>query len=362
MIAGVDCVKYSDFLKEISEGDAAWAIVSAINFEECSLKLCSDILERCESADARRVKFFPLRLVSRRVNPWSALELVKDEFESRLHVLAERQSVPFGVSGVEYPAGQDVAFEILAKAQGASEHPPSLVLDVSALPRRFSVYLCDIVCGITHSSRRLNFSDIFIIQTPPERITSRAGLGPFSVGAARCVYNPELIRRLPESLKTSLLIFPGYEGFEAKAAVDAISGHHAMISVAVSCFDHSFPACMNVLIANQALLSDSVVGVIDIQYYFSELDALRVALDLVERSVNLCGELPHYTHAFLVAPFGPKWSIVISSLTRRAFLELCGEQVANVDAMTDTLILPTSQYVSLYSRGARTPCVFKITT
>lgn len=355
----VNCVLYDDLLKEMVEGESLWSVITSINFEECSTKLCKDIIEKLNARDNNRVRLFPIRLVSRRASPWSALELVKNQFQDALRQQALEHGVSFNVRSIEYPAGQDIAFDLLANAQGDDGQRPNLIVDISSFPRELVVFLCDVVCGLTQQPLRLSFSNIYFVQTSPDRITSRQGLGPFSVGATRCVYNPDLIRRLPSSLKTSLLVFPGYEGFEAKAAVDTIASHDSVISIAIGGFDDLvFPTATNVMIANQSLFSDAIDGLLDIQYYFSELDSLRISLGMVERAVNLCQEFPQYIHAFLVAPFGPKWSIVMATVARQEFLQRCHQRVPEARVISDVMVLPTSQYVSLYSRGARTPCVF----
>jgi hypothetical protein len=356
------CIDYNDLLADILQGNSIWSIISAVNFEECSITLLKDLLMQMHSEDARRIQLIPLRLVSSRGSPWSALELVKEQLEGQLRTMALGRGIKLDVKSIEYPAKQDVAYEVLADAKVLGGREAKLVLDISALPRELSVFLCDFAFGVVKEPWRLSsMSKVFIVQTPPERITSRQGLGPFSVGAARCVYNPQLVRGITENLKTSLLVFPGYEGFEAKAAVDAIAGHQAMITVAVGYFDHpSFAASMNGFVGNQALLSDALDGIVDIRYYFSEFDALRIALDVVDRGVKICEEFPQYRHAFLVAPFGAKSSIAVASLARREFQRRTTVSGTAAQAMSDVLTLPTSQYVSLYSRGAGKPCVFTL--
>lgn len=358
----VQSLEYHDVLKSMMVDDSVWAIVTAINFEECSIKLLMDILEGMSSMDAARIKLIPIRLYSSRSSHWGTLEMVRDQFEDRLRQIAANHALTFASTPFEHPVGPDVAYEILASAQSFNGKLPNLILDISALPRELAVFLCDMVCGVTSQSRRVSFSKVFIVQTPPERITSREGLGPFSVGAARCVYSPEVLRHNRERRqKTTLLVFPGYEGFEAKAAVDAVSSHDSIISVAIGCFeDLTFPSWTNVLISNQALIQDAIEGSVDIQYYFTEHDAFRVAFDLVERAVRVCEEFPNYRHAFLVAPFGPKWSIMTGILACREFQMRASSRVPGILMQTDILLLPTSQSISLYSRGARTPRVFSV--
>jgi hypothetical protein len=99
---------------------------------------------------------------------------------------------------------------------------------------------------------------------------------------------------------------------------------------------------------------------VTLQYYFSEDDAYRIALSTVDRAVRLCEEYPKLRHVYLVAPFGPKTSVLIGSLARHEFLKRCEKVVQNTRVSTDVLLLSTSQSVSLYSLGAETPNVFQL--
>jgi hypothetical protein len=358
----VSSIRYTTLLKMILEQDATWAILSAINFEECCVKVCKEILSICLRNKGLKVRFYPFRLISRRVGPRSALEIVKDQFQEELEILASQAGISFGVTYVEYPTSLDSAVELLAKARGTDEPLPKLVLDLSAVTREIAVYLCDTVMGSGGRSWPLHFEEIYLVHTSPERVTSRLGLGPFSVGGIKCVYSPELIRRLPESLRISLIVFPGYEGFEAKAAVDALAGHQAQITVAVNCFENTFPKAMELLTGNLSLVEDAADQIVDLRYYFSEDDALRITLDVVDRAVQFCEEYPRLRHVFLVAPFGPKSSVAIGCIARHIFESLCFKKFEGIYTKTDVLLLPISQSVSLYSRGARTPHILKLST
>ena len=112
------------------------------------------------------------------------------------------------------------------------------------------------------------------------------------------------------------------------------------------------------LIANQSILQDDLSETLDIQYYFSPLDALRIGRAFVNRAVDIVEEFSNERHAFLVAPFGPKWALSVGSIIRREFVALATERVNDPRLLTDTLVLPTSQYLSLYSRGNKSPIVF----
>ena len=357
----IKTVKYPVLLEMIASEDALWTVLSAINFEECSTALCRDILSLRMQNKGLKLRFHPFRLVSRRPSSWSALELVKNQLQEELERLATRVGVPFGITQVEYPVTSDVAGDLLENARGNDKSPPKLILDLSAVPREIQVFLCDAVLANGSRSWLHQFSEVYLVHTPPERITSRLGPGPFSVGGVRSDYNPEHVSRLPESLKTTVLIFPGYQGFEAKSAVDAVAGHQAMITVAVNCFEGSFLKAIELLIGNLALVADAAEGMLTLEYYFSEDDALRVAFNAADRAVRLCEEYPRFRHAFLTAPFGAKSSVTVACLARHYFIRRCNERAHDADTKTDVLLLPTSQSVSLYSRGARPPHVVALT-
>ncbi len=352
---------YETFLDDVLSGNEEWAVVSSINFEECSIRIVMDLLSKVDRSVIQRLHFFPFRLVSQRASPWSALELVKTDFQEKVEKQAACAGVSFRVKITESPVEEWAAHEILTGARGPAIAARGLILDISALPRELAVFLCDMVCGVNERFVCPAFSHIVIVQTPPERITSRQGLGPFSVGDPKCVYRGHLLYDRGTDLKTSLLLFPGYEGFEASSVVDSVSGHNAMILVAVGCFEPSFPKAMNLLIANQSLLADAVDGSLDLGFYFSEHDALRLALNWVDRALRLCQEYKDNRHAFITAPFGPKWSVLLSAIARSEFQRQSQSLGISPDRiLTDVLVLPRSQYVSLYSRGMRTPCVFKL--
>jgi hypothetical protein len=350
---------YTELLAEIANGNEHWSVVAAINFEECCTLVSTDLLQLLPHGSGR-VQFSPFRLVSRRASPWSALELVKEEFAQSLAELAEGRGVQFPVSEIEYPTSEEVALDFLASIRRSDGRPTNLLLDISSLPRELGVFFVDALFGLARRDLRTSFPRIFAVHTPPQRVTSRGGLGPFSVGAPRCVYSPGLLQRPLAPMSITALVFPGYEGFEAQLAIDMLGRYEPTSVIAMSCREPSFPESFKTLIANQSLLADVLDGSVGVQYYFSELDANRVAEDVVDRAVAVCRERQNRTHTFLVAPFGPKWSILTAAYARRLFTERCEELCPTVEVLTDVLILPRSQYVSLYSRGAREPSAFEI--
>lgn len=285
---------------------------------------------------------------------------MKENFAQALTALAETKGMPFAIREIEYPTSEEVVLDYLASIRRADGRPTNLLIDISSLPRELGIFFVDALFGLARRDLRTSFPRRFAIHTPPQRITSRDGLGPFSVGAPRCVYSPGLLQRPLASMSITALVFPGYEGFEAQLAIDMLGRYEPTSVIAMSCRDPSFPESFNTFIANQSLLADVLEGSVGVQFYFSEMDASRVADDVVDRAVAICRERQGRTHAFLVAPFGPKWSILTAAYARRLFHDRCQQLCPEVEVLTDVLILPRSQYVSLYSRGAQPPSAFEI--
>jgi hypothetical protein len=347
---------YEDFLGELVSIDHAVAYVGSVNFEECSIRFASDLLRKVNGAT--RISFLPCRLESRkRTSPWSALEMVKEEHTRTLLQVAEDARVQLQPIRVQYPVSIDACYSVLKRAAECSSRV--LVLDISAMPRAFACFLCDIIFGLVERFHAIRFDRVFIVDTPPERTTGRAALGPFSVGVPIGVRSHDQFWR-QDGAKTSSLVFPGLEGFEARACVDFIGGVDTHTTVAFDCQFPSFPRAVETMIANQSIIDDAFDNALSLQYYFSPEDALRVGTETAERAANLAREFPDRHHAFLVAPFASKWTVAVASLVRAHYVRLVRAGDPKQAVITDTLVIPRSQYVSLHSRGSRTPHVVEV--
>jgi hypothetical protein len=351
--------EYQKLLEKVVKDETSWSVISSINFEERSLRFGQDLLHSLERKKSGDLHWFPIRLISHRTSPWSTLEMVKNQFERKLETISRSIGFNFRSYLLEYPLTQDLILEILSKARGRTKSPPKLILDLSALPRNIITFACDIVLGIHSESWHVNFDEIYFVFTPPEREISAQIPYHMTVGSIKGVYHPEIAQRSSDLFKTTLIVFPGNGGFEAQVAVDTLRGHQTKIHIAVDCFDPTFPTAMDRLIRNLSLVADASSGALEIDYYFSQTDALRVALELVDQAVMLCEEFPNARHSFLCAPFGSKWSVLVSSLARLEFLKQTRISVPDGHVMTDILGLSTNQYVSLYSRGSKTPFVLR---
>jgi hypothetical protein len=157
----------------------------------------------------------------------------------------------------------------------------------------------------------------------------------------------------------SALVFPGYDGFEAKIALDSLAEYEARIALAVNCFDGSFVKAMDLLVANLAAVSDAVTDKAEMLYYFSEEDAQRVTMDILERTMRWFEENPTAHHVFVTAPFGPRWTEVVCCSAKHELKRRYRERLPQGHFTADVLTLSSSQYTSLYSRGSGVPCVFR---
>lgn len=355
-------VNYASILERIGANDGSnWIVIAAVNFEERSPRFLQDVLGSLPTNRLAHVKFLPFRLVSRRSSPWSALELVKEQFVGTLDDMSKKAGATFRFIDVEYPYENGVASEILGRAQELGPDGRSnLVIDISALPHRMCAFIMMEALAEIAGRARWRFSNLYVLETPPSVVSSRKGLGPFSVGGPQCVHHPELLRQRHDSRKTTMLVFPGGEGFEAKAVVDALKGHNSTITIAFPGQCTAFPDAGEQLISNQALLADTIRGELRLRYYFSELDALRVMGEVVMQAAIQCQDHPNRPHAFLIAPFGPKWAVALAAV---AFRQLYRQLVlfrTEADIITDIAVLNSFQYVSLFSRGFRTPIVYHV--
>lgn len=348
-----------DVARHIREAERKCVVISSINFEECSIAFSCNLMTLLSSEHVRNVEFHAIRLYSKRASPRSALELVKERHHRKLVTAAEANRFYLEVHDLEHPVTRERALEAATKAFRLGEENRTVILDISAMPRDLGTYLCDIVCGLCEGFMQLPIVDLFVVVTPPEETIGRKALGPFTLGMPKCVYKPELIQSHPSNTKLSMLLFPGEEGFEARSAIDTIAGHNAQIFLAIDVFGPPLGRALNKMIANQSVLTVAFSSNYPVRYCYSPSDALRVALAAVDEALKMCQALPLYRHAFLVAAFGAKWEILVGTLARREFQRRC--QQGQVQQHThDVVVLPISQYVSLYSRGSSNPIVFQV--
>lgn len=177
MNVNVTEVDYEILKNQILEKDN-WVILSTVNFEECSVFFTSDLIKSLTPQDSQRIKFLPIKLTSKRATPWSTLEIVKNDFETELMDSAKAKKIDFKTTSIEYPAGREIVSKTLLQSKALFPSRANLVIDISSMPREMATYFCDYVCGILDTKLILNFEHVFILVTPPQRVTSRNGLDP----------------------------------------------------------------------------------------------------------------------------------------------------------------------------------------
>lgn len=339
---------YSNLIDQIASG-GNWRIITSVNFEECSTCFTEHLLDRLTPEDMDRVTIVTFRLVSPRATPWSALEVIKEEFELKLAATARARRIKFSAQPLEYPAEQDAVYNLLFdQSLGGSYR---IAADFSALPKRMGVFMTDMLFRIPYGQRQPQFEKAFVVITAPTEMADRTSLGPFSVGMAKPIYHADSAVRARDAGKLSLLIFPGWEGFEAKQVIDHFGSNNTDITVAFGLDDWSLRNGLRELVANQAALVDGAEGRLSLAYYFSSSDAFRAADDFIERAVGLARQFPRRSHGLLVAPFGPKWTLLVAAYARQRFLQHLSELNAKIDHFSDVVSLSSSQYVSLHSYG-----------
>ncbi|MGA4604801.1 hypothetical protein [Pseudoalteromonas maricaloris] len=232
---------------------------------------------------------------------------------------------------------------------------PNLILDISALPRELAAYMLDIlIANHEHKKFAALFESIYVVVTSPKRLSDRRSIAPFSVGNPRFLYKDLQLER--DKTRTTALIFPGSEGFEAQSVVDSLIGAESDIFVALDHECFSFPNALSTAVSNQTLINSWLQEELKIRHYFNPEDILRIGDEIIEHAIDKAKKYPDDRHQLLVAPFGAKINLLMGASIRANYLKRV--DAASVD--TDVIILPHFQYVSLYSRGSKISRLFKL--
>jgi hypothetical protein len=67
--------------------------------------------------------------------------------------------------------------------------------------------------------------------------------------------------------------------------------------------------------------------------------------------VGLAEQYPTKSHGLLVAPFGPKWTLLVAAYARQRFLQMITGLGGSIEHISDVVSLSSSQYLSLHSHG-----------
>lgn len=328
-----------------------FVFLGSLNFEECSVQFLSSMLSK-NMGHKVRCSFNNIRLESHRAGPWSALEIVKNKLESEVEDLAKQTKQVVHTIKVEFPVSFANAKNLLWELyDNFGKGAPRLVLDISCFPREFTFYILELLFS---SQEAPKFEGVYVVITPPGTTSERKSISPFSVGIPKHLNGRTNLAN--SKVRTTALIFPGDEGFEAQSVVDTIIGANSDIFVALDCESYSFPDSISTAVANQTLISSWQRDEIHIKHYFSTVDLLRVGEEIIEFSKKKIDQYPEERHQLLVAPFGSKRSLLMGSCIIAAYKNI--KTTASVDA--DILVLPHYQYISLYSRGWKSSRVFKL--
>lgn len=276
-------VDYADLQHALTVEATHWVVLSAASENENSF--CKDALALCQKNDKGHARRWP----------------------------------------VQNDASQEAVLEALKNIQQSGQKRLKLIVDVSELSPECIVHLCDALMG---ADVDWQFDDVFfVISADDENITP-----------------PELTSKMDQEVleadSADLLIFPGNSERVSTALLDGFSRHEGMKTVAMQASKKFFAQGMKPLVHHAELLENVVQQKLNLAFYFSEPDALRVAFSAADKAADWCVSFPDRTHAFVIAPCASRWSIIAGCMARERYVRLCRSRAPNVQVVTSILSIP----------------------
>lgn len=349
----IDTIPFQQMLEDLSKDQEPFLLLSAVNYEERSTTVAKRLIDHFADSP-QKLNLTTFRLVGSRPEPFSVLEIIKREYEEELRRFAAERRRRLDVQQVVHPAS-------LARAQTLLSHgmTDSLVLDISTMPTRMLTLLTESALGML-SRDSSPLMKVYFVYTPPGHLIARPGLGPFSLMPTELLSHRDILDSTPGRMHVSLLTFLGPEGFEARLAIDSVAMPDSFVTVLVDMERGGLPGAQSRLAGNMSVIQDSLEGNVELGYFFSQRDALRLALDRATRAAVLCREQPEIQHGFIVAPFWPPFAVTIGCIARAAFERRAAQIAPETEVFSDTMVLSQHQYVSMFSRGATEPEVMTL--
>jgi hypothetical protein len=335
---------FDEICKEMQ--DTATVVFATPNYEERSVYALGSILRarKEKNCDPSRIFVGLLwpRGDSQRVD---LLEQLKQAYFEKLREPLE--SIKYEIKVITYPENYSPNVVVDFIAEGMlqfREEPVNIVVDISAMPRRMLVSVCDAMRAAAEggSERRINV--VFCYTSPQSYATVHYAQ---NVGAVQGYFSGRPIHEC-RAAHVSAVIFPSLQGYEGKLLFDELRNWTSRsVKAFVAVGGKDYLTALATMRANQFLLEQRDVGII---YYYSFQDGIAKLTGLLTQEVaqSLGGGPVHGNteRMFVVAPFGPK------VFTLAAYFGLhdvrtkgggrCGIEIAHVSSF---------QYLSLYSLG-----------
>lgn len=344
-----DAVELNELVE--SSRDKQTLLIAALNYEDRSVGFIQWFLGECNSQliDPSRI-FVQLLWPKGSLNNVELLEQLKTLNFKRLSKLLEKYNNNRFV--FTYPNDfndRQVIDCVIRSPVCHSGKPYNLVVDISCMPRRVIVSVCDAIQQIVRSKDLAQWASIFFIYVSPAKYASPRYAE--NVGEVRGYFSG---RPLHDCLSdnVSTIIFPSLQGYEGKLLYDEICTHidgEVIAFVAIS--THDFHTSLSTMRANQFLMEHMNVEVL---YYFSLKDGMDKLADQIDAETKKVTNLGERPGTVLVAPFGPK------IFTVAAYFLLKNLPAASQNLKTEIAHVSGFQYLSLYSLGFGHSSGFKL--
>lgn len=317
-------------------------VISTPNYEERSVAFLERFLDSCSSdaIDPSRVlmHFLWPQGSSTRVDILEQMKILHfgslsqrlEKYASRLHIIA-------------YPDGfndKEVIDVVLESAQGFPGEPYNLIVDISCMPKRALMAVCDGIQQVNRSDDSGHPASVFFVYaTPREYAALRYAQ---DVGEVRGYFSGRPVHQSRADHVTAV-VFPSLQGYEGKLLYDALRGYLSRsLTAFVAVSGRDYQTSLATMRANQFLLEQHDV---DVVYYFSLLDGIDKLSKCIGAEAELGAERAAQARMFMVAPFGPKVFAVA------AYFLLRNLPTSERSLTTEIAHVSGFQYLSLYSLG-----------
>lgn len=297
-------IPYADFKEALTSEQMSWAVVSTVRANGTLTAFCDDVSDLGHISVQRH-----LVQVGEKANS-----------ENHLRHASATSTTVMDLASIETSVGA-----VLKNVQQNSLSTLKLILDFSEMPSAVIAHFCEL---LMKDGTEFQLEDIFFVSPVFEENTNQPE------------HHSSLEEKVPQADFTDVLLFLGDEGNPVKGVVDCFSKREGMQTVAVHASKQFFADQRTPLANHLEWVENAVQNKINLEFYFSQQDALRVAFAAVDKAVDLCEAFPDKTHAFAVVPLEADWSVIVGCMARERYLRLCQSRAPNTKVSVSVLFSP----------------------
>jgi hypothetical protein len=285
-----------------------------------------------------------LEASSGRVEP---LETLKDEhldaLSDRLRALRFRRAHVFNVS---YPDGfsSELVQDYVQSVMAGVSSVPSMVVDISGLPRRVIFVLLNVLARYVRQQR---IDRIFLLYGWAQRYPNPRY--PGDVGELRTTASQRPVNEvIADASRLHAALLLGRQGYQGQQFAASLSQPRSL-DVYLFMNRYELMHSLEVVRANAPIVNSGSVNL----HYHLTVEAGHAKLMAWAETVAVEARA-----AYLIAPFGPKPLAVSAHLAVQSMSERMGS--AENDVRVDTVLLSSHHYGTTYSIGLRHVSVFEL--